>query len=227
MNANPERRRGRPSAKKTKLNRERILAATLRLVDRHGVEALSMRRLARALGVDAMAIYYHIPGRAALLEGLVERVFHEFGMPATPRSSWRATVRAFARSYLTLVRHHPRLALHLVTHFEAAGDALLPAHEALYAALAAAGLPPRRMVAAADALVDYLNGVALMFAPGQRRLGQPAARPASALFARARSAYPTLSKVFRRENRDVNARIDAALRVVLDGIAAGTTRRTA
>ena len=52
------RRPGRPRAGNEKLTRERILRAALQLVDDHGVDALSMRRLAADLGVDPMAIYH-------------------------------------------------------------------------------------------------------------------------------------------------------------------------
>jgi TetR/AcrR family transcriptional regulator, tetracycline repressor protein len=63
------------------LDRDRILAAALRLMDEQGLDALSMRRLAAELGVEAMSLYYHVPGKAALLEGLAERVLAEVRLP--------------------------------------------------------------------------------------------------------------------------------------------------
>ena len=59
------RRLGRPKAGQELLTRERILDAALRLVDEQGMAALSMRRLAAELGVDPMALYHHLPGKAA------------------------------------------------------------------------------------------------------------------------------------------------------------------
>src|SRR5208337_4377183 len=56
------------------LERERIVQTALELVDRDGLDALSMRRLGAELGVDPMAIYYHIPNKQALLEAIVEAV---------------------------------------------------------------------------------------------------------------------------------------------------------
>ena len=60
------RKPGRPKMGTEILNRERILSAALELVDANGVAALSMRRLATKLGVDPMALYRHIPDKAAL-----------------------------------------------------------------------------------------------------------------------------------------------------------------
>src|SRR5262245_9635166 len=61
------RRPGRPRAGQAPLTRERILAAAMRLADEQGIASLSMRRLAADLGVDPMAIYHHLPGKAAVV----------------------------------------------------------------------------------------------------------------------------------------------------------------
>ena len=65
---------GRKQAPATPLTRERIVATALELVDREGPAALSMRRLGAELGVDPMAVYYHVPNKAALLDAIVEAV---------------------------------------------------------------------------------------------------------------------------------------------------------
>jgi AcrR family transcriptional regulator len=59
------------------LSRERVLAAAVALVDAHGVPALTMRRLAADLQVEAMSLYYHLPDKEALLDGVVETVLAE------------------------------------------------------------------------------------------------------------------------------------------------------
>lgn len=159
------RRQGRPKGGEQALTRERILATALRLVDAHGVEALSMRRLASELGVDAMAIYHHLPGKQALLAGLVANVFDELAVPTLDGGTWQDRVRAFAHAYHDLARAHPRLVLYLTTDLTPGADAVLAANEALYAALADAGLPSRVIAHAADLLVDYLNGFALGVSP--------------------------------------------------------------
>ena len=153
---------GRPSAGQAQLTRERILAVAVRMVDEQGIAALSMRRLATELGVDPMAIYHHLPGKSAVLSGIVEQVLNELRPPAiSADAGWQTEVRAFARAYRDLVRAHPNLVLHLVTDMASGGPAILAVNDRLYAALASAGLADRMVAQSANLLVDYLNGVAL------------------------------------------------------------------
>lgn len=160
-----KRRVGRPRAGEEPLSRERILRTALGLVDEEGMGALSMRRLAGELGVDPMAIYHHLPGKDALVSGLVETVFAEMRVP-DPGDRWQDRVRAYARAYRDLARSHPNLAVHLVSDPPAAAAATLEASEALYEALAASGMEARDVVRAADLIVDYVNGFALAESAG-------------------------------------------------------------
>jgi AcrR family transcriptional regulator len=67
----------------------------MRLVDRRGVGALSMRKLARALGVEAMSLYKHVADKDAVLDGLVDLVVREIGMPLGA-ADWRTVMRHHA-----------------------------------------------------------------------------------------------------------------------------------
>ncbi len=62
---------------RTPLNRERVLEAAVALADEGGIEALTMRRLAESLGVEAMSLYYHVANKERLLDGIVEAVMAE------------------------------------------------------------------------------------------------------------------------------------------------------
>jgi AcrR family transcriptional regulator len=160
------RRIGRPKAGQETLTPERILATALDLVDQHGMEALSMRRLATELGIDPMAIYYHLPNKRAILAGMVERVFAELRVPSTQSGDWPERVRAIAHAYHALAMAHPNLVLYLVTDRASAAVAALELNEALFEALLLAGLTPQMVVRAADLIVDYINGYALAEASG-------------------------------------------------------------
>ncbi|HEY6737567.1 MAG TPA: TetR family transcriptional regulator, partial [Actinopolymorphaceae bacterium] len=70
------------------LTRERVLDAALALVDREGLAALSMRRLGAELGVEAMTLYHHVANKAALLDGLVERIFTFAEPPLREDTPW-------------------------------------------------------------------------------------------------------------------------------------------
>lgn len=86
------------------LSRERVLVAAIRLVDAEGLAPLTMRRLAAELNVEAMSLYHHLPGKEALIDGLVDAVLAEVAGAITraeretPAGEWRTTLR---RSFLT------------------------------------------------------------------------------------------------------------------------------
>ncbi len=219
------RKPGRPKLGAEILSRERILAAALQLVDADGVEALSMRRLATALGVDPMAIYRHLPDKAAVIAGMVELVFGEFQVPQVPTQTehkaeeWRGQVRAFAAAYRTLVQTHPNLLVYLITHIEASAPAVLAGGEYLATILHQAGLAPLQVVTASNLIVDYLNGFALGESSG--RLGQPGQyenfyRLLDVLPA---DRYPTMRALYGELNEaSLQAHITDGLELILAGI---------
>ncbi len=108
-----------------KITRELVLGTALDLIDRDGADALSMRRLAAALDRDPMILYRHAPGKAALLDGVVETVLSQLSVdPADP--DWAAQLRAVARQYRALALAHPNVVPLLVTRPLATPLALRP-----------------------------------------------------------------------------------------------------
>lgn len=90
------------------LNRELVVATALQIIDRDGVEALSMRKLAAELGRDPMALYRHAKNKAALLDAVVEVVLAPLTIDATDRD-WIGQLRVAAREYRRLVLAHPHV----------------------------------------------------------------------------------------------------------------------
>ena len=93
------------------LSRERVLSTAVALADAHGTEALTMRRLAEELGVEAMSLYHHVPNKEALLDGVVDLVFAEIALElptqldVTP-ANWKTLVRSrILASRSVLLRH--------------------------------------------------------------------------------------------------------------------------
>src|SRR2546423_1692648 len=116
---------GRPRAGEERLTREAILAAGLRIVDRDGFDALTMRRLAVDLGVNPMSIYHHLPGKAAVVQGLVQAVFAEAHPTPPPRGAWPARLKHAAHGYRKVLRAHPNLALRILSDPAAVADAII------------------------------------------------------------------------------------------------------
>lgn len=156
------RRPGRPAAGERRLSRKAILDTGLRIVDRDGIEALTMRRLASELGVNPMSIYHHLPGKAAVLSGLVEEVFSQMDL-AVPSGgeSWQQQVKDTAHAYRRIARAHPNLALQIVSDTTAVSGAVVAAGAPFFEALEQAGLPPRSIVEAVDTVVDFIHGFML------------------------------------------------------------------
>src|SRR5579863_550589 len=97
-----------------KITRAVVLAAALDIVDRDGAEALSMRRLAHALGRDPMILYRHAANKAAVLDGVAETVLAQLNVNSAD-PDWQAQLRAIARNYRELALTHPRVVPLLVT----------------------------------------------------------------------------------------------------------------
>jgi TetR/AcrR family transcriptional regulator, tetracycline repressor protein len=94
------------TAKREPLSRDRILRAALTIVDREGLDAISMRRVGEELGVEAMSLYNHVANKAAMLDGIFELVLAELP-PGKRAASWTTTLRTRARALHTVLRAHP------------------------------------------------------------------------------------------------------------------------
>jgi AcrR family transcriptional regulator len=95
-------------AKRRPLSRRRVLEAAVGFADREGLDALSMRRLGADLGVEAMALYNHVPNKDALLDGMVEVLLGELEVPPE-EAGWEERVRDAYRGFRRLARRHPNV----------------------------------------------------------------------------------------------------------------------
>ncbi len=93
--------------RRSPLSRERVLRAALELVDAEGVEALTMRRLGRELGIEAMSLYGYVRSKQDLIEGVVEQVFREMPLIVPGPGDWQDRVRHHAAAYRQVLLAHP------------------------------------------------------------------------------------------------------------------------
>jgi AcrR family transcriptional regulator len=141
------------------LTRERVLDTALRLADQGGLEALSMRKLGQALGVEAMALYYHFANKERVLDGIVDLVFGEIDVPAIG-ADWKAAMRRRAISVRDALARH-RWAIGLMESRTNPGPANLRHHDAVIGCLRAAGFDMAMAAHAYSALDAYIYGFAL------------------------------------------------------------------
>lgn len=95
------------TAQRAPLTRGRILAAALRLIDERGLDELTMRALGAELGVEAMSIYKHVPGKGAVLDGVVELLLDELDTGGQEAADWDIRLTDLALRFRRLSRAHP------------------------------------------------------------------------------------------------------------------------
>ena len=96
------------------LSRERVLRAAIGLADREGIGALTMRRLAQELGIEAMSLYHYVSGKDDILAGMVDLVTSEIPLPETD-GDWRSAIRQAAIAEFEILNAHPWAASTILT----------------------------------------------------------------------------------------------------------------
>jgi AcrR family transcriptional regulator len=144
---------------RTPLSRERVLEAAIAFADARGIEALSMRKLAQELGVEAMSLYHHVANKDEILNGIVDAVLDEIELPARG-APWKEAIRQSAISaHGVFVRH--RWACSLVLTMSGVSAARLRYMDALLASLREGGFPPELTYHGYHALDSHIMGFTL------------------------------------------------------------------
>jgi AcrR family transcriptional regulator len=141
------------------LRREQVLRAAVALADDRGSEGLTMRKLAKVLGVEAMSLYNHVDSKDDLLDGMVDIVFGEIEAPA-PGGDWKAELRKRAVSTREALERH-RWAIGEMEGRTSHGPASLRLHDAVLGCLREAGFSVEMTVHAYSAQDAYIYGFAL------------------------------------------------------------------
>lgn len=147
-----------------KLTRQRVVDAALMVLDAEGIEAVTMRRVAHDVGVEAMSLYNHVRDKEDLLDGIVEHVLLGFPTPdVDPSQDWSEYGRQVARGWRAVLNAHPHVLPLLAGSRSpvANPDAMLPMETALRT-LREAGLSDRDAVQAFHAIGGYIFGFVLM-----------------------------------------------------------------
>jgi AcrR family transcriptional regulator len=153
---------------RTPLARNRILRAAVELADEHGVEAMTMRRLADGLGYEAMSLYRHVANKDDLLDGMLDLVLDETEPPSIP-AAWDEAIRRSAISVRESLARHPWATTLLLSP-----QHIRPAHLAymntLLGRLRDAGFSPETTYTAYHVLDAHIFGFALWHATHERAL---------------------------------------------------------
>ncbi|GAA3227627.1 TetR/AcrR family transcriptional regulator [Streptomyces sp. XM83C] len=149
------RGRGQPSG----LDRERITAVTVRLLDAEGLDAFSMRRLAAELKVTAMSVYWYVDTKDDLLELALDAVFGEMRLPdpQTADQDWRDQLRDLATQYRRLLTDHPWVSP-LTGRFLGIGPNTLEFSRVTQRVVRRTGIPEHRIASAIAAVFQFVYG---------------------------------------------------------------------
>ncbi|MFD1663313.1 TetR/AcrR family transcriptional regulator [Streptomyces caeni] len=147
------RRRSRP------LSRQAVFRAAVDLADESGAGALTMRKLAERLGVEAMSLYHHVANKDAILDGMVDVVFGEVELPPDGLD-WKAAMRRRAVSMRDALTRHP-WAIGLMESRTNPGPETLRHHDAVIGSLRSGGFSIAGAAHAFSLLDSYVYGFAL------------------------------------------------------------------
>lgn len=98
-----------PKKRQTRLTRDELFERALAIADAEGLEALTMRRLASEVGVEAASLYHHLPNKDALLDGVVVKMRTEMRIPDPLPSDWKDLMQAIFAEYRRVLAAHPNL----------------------------------------------------------------------------------------------------------------------
>lgn len=149
------------------LTLDRIVTAAVELADAEGLPAVSMRRLSTELGAGTMSLYRHVPGRAELVDLMLDRVQGENARPpeADPSApspaapGWRKTVETAAREELALYQAHPWLLAVNQTR-PVLGPGAMGGMETILGGIKDMGLSDPELISVIIMVSGYVSGVA-------------------------------------------------------------------
>ena len=148
------RRSSRPEPVRRPLNRDRIVDAALRILDAGGLDAVSMRSVAEALGTGPASLYAHVSGKDELLSLLIERLAGEMHLPEPDPERWQEQIKELVREMHSALLAHRDLARASMGTIPL-GESALRVTDRMIELLALGGLPERVIAHAVDLLPLY------------------------------------------------------------------------
>ena len=204
------------------LTRQRVVAEGRRLLDREGVNALSMRALAQRLGVSTMALYNHVSGKQDLMAGIAQAVVDELHIPSED-NDWDERLRGIFRGLRKLCLANPR-SIPLIESAEVL-PAIFRPMEATLAALQQTGTDLQEAMRAYFLLTNFTLGQVSYEIRGPFR----GLDPAEAVRRRTilPGDFPLVVKAASAGNWDFDAAFEFGLETIIDGLTARvpTSRR--
>ena len=202
---------GRPTGRPT-LTRERVLRAAVALADEEGVDAVTMRRLGHAAGVEAMSLYNHVANKEDVLVGILDLLVDEIPA-AAPRADWREAIREQSLAARDLMARHP-WAMRLLLGQRTMSPSTLGYMDRVTGLMLAGGVSPQLAHTAMHVLGSRVFGFSQELFDATD-LGPEVAAMLSGTRA---DRYPNVASTMAVITHDDDAEFALALDLILDGL---------
>jgi AcrR family transcriptional regulator len=226
--ARPKRAKEQPA-----LSREQIVAEAIRLLDKEGLETLSMRNLGKQLSAGATSLYRHVANKDELIELVIDEIYGEIVIPdVAGQESWRASAEVCANSVRAMILRHPWVASVLgQVGTSYLGPNVMRMTDRMLALFEDAGFSLEESDQALTAVISYVIGWGINEAAWMTALGRSGltkrewAERAEPMAREAAKPYPRLSRLYESaiQNAGDQEREDSfkyGLDRMLDGIQA-------
>jgi AcrR family transcriptional regulator len=211
-----------------------LVRAGIALADNEGLEAVSMARVARELGTGVMSLYRYVPGKAELVDLMVDTVLGELPYPVRRPPGWRRRLEAAARREWAIYGRHPWVLSRVASMRLPMGPNMVRSVEWMMSAVEPLSRSARRRLELLMIVTSFVQGAGLLLA--RERDAARRREPSLEQFWEAKApdggadlgaaGAPALARVMSgmREPIDLDAWFELGLRRTLDGIAAGLRR---
>jgi AcrR family transcriptional regulator len=204
---------------KPRLSRDRILRAGMKLADEGGLSAVTMRKIAHEVGVEAMSLYNHVASKADIVDGMVDLVATEIDL-APDGADWKAAMRRRVLSAHDVLVSHP-WATSLWMSSQTFGDARMRYAEAVLRGFREGGFPEELTYHAYHVLQSHLMGFTMYVASFDFDVEELPQLAATFLETFPADEYPELAVHIRQHAEPGEERADTfafGLDLVLDGL---------
>ncbi|MFB7784562.1 TetR/AcrR family transcriptional regulator [Streptomyces vinaceus] len=211
---------------KPSLSVERVVDAALAIADEEGLDALSMQSVAARLGVTTMALYRYLPGKAELLDLMVDAAFGPAPDVAAAAGGWRPRLEVWARACWEEYRRRPWMVAATGMRRQLMGPRQLAWLDSAFAALSDTGLPYAQQHAAFLLLVGHVRGLAQQLVDDDEEGREEWNRLTADVWARHGDRFPALTAAIAGGAFAPRAGdpLDFGLERILDGVAAQIER---
>jgi AcrR family transcriptional regulator len=215
----PARRRRGPAPRYT---RQEVVRAAVAIADAGGLDAVTIRAVARRLGTGVMSLYSYVPDKQTLVYDMVEEISGELELPE-PSGDWRADMHRLAGRQREVVRRHPWM-IEATTHLQPLGAAILATLEWVLGVLEPTGLSVRAQLETFGLVNGFVIGMVRTELAGQAVGAADPAQAARLAELLATGRYPRFAAAMARAGlpadptADLIGQFDRLLDRILDGL---------